>query len=476
MKKIISTADFEKGEVVLLKTDNYKTLKLAEEYSTEAQKLIYSLPKLENKFYCLVIALGAGEYWGANRNGDYFPEEELKKSYHTFKDGHVFELHKNDNPEKAIGRVIEAFWNDKMKRVELVIEVDKVKGYKYYEKLERGEPVDVSMGCKVEFDVCSICGNKSKTRAEYCDHLKHHMNEILPDGRKIYAINPNPVFFDISFVRRGADPTAKVLLKVAQDKESEEKISEIEKEIPAIATKKISKQEAKRIIEVANAHLESLPEIPEEMLHKLTEQFEPHDILYTLAVLGIPVKLHEFRTIISKYPSTFTDKSFEKILRVAQFVPEIIDFFSPSDMLLRSFYTQNELVNELLPYPADDWYDKYQRIVIIKMSEDNEIEKRIRELNLKKKEIATVLFAIALLIAKFQQIKDDLRVIRYYIGVDKGGVSVDKRWENDLNGMWVTTASDNFNKGIFSTPKNLLEQHGNLLGGIISLDEGLIKL
>lgn len=77
--------------------------------------------------------------------------------------------------------------------------------------------------CKVPFDVCSICGQKSKTRFDYCQHMMpppelrsvYGPNKILPDGRRIYVINTQPKFFDISFVFIGADKTAKVMAKVA---------------------------------------------------------------------------------------------------------------------------------------------------------------------------------------------------------------------------------------------------------------------
>ncbi len=69
--------------------------------------------------------------------------------------------------------------------------------------------------CKVSYDQCSICLKKNKTISSYCEELKNHMNEILADGRQVYADNIKPRFFDISFVPVGADRTARVLRKVA---------------------------------------------------------------------------------------------------------------------------------------------------------------------------------------------------------------------------------------------------------------------
>jgi len=88
--------------------------------------------------------------------------------------------------------------------------------------------------CKVKYDRCSICDNKAKTRAQYCKHLKNHMNEIISKetsdrwskelgkiilpGSQVFAWNDYPRFFDISKVHIGADRTAFVLGKAASEK------------------------------------------------------------------------------------------------------------------------------------------------------------------------------------------------------------------------------------------------------------------
>ena len=54
------------------------------------------------------------------------------------------------------------------------------------------------------------------TRVDYCEHARRMMNKILPDGRKVFVYNDYPRFFDISFVFIGADKTAKVMAKIAE--------------------------------------------------------------------------------------------------------------------------------------------------------------------------------------------------------------------------------------------------------------------
>ena len=75
------------------------------------------------------------------------------------------------------------------------------------------------MGCRIKFDVCSICGNKAPSRKDYCVHAKNQLNDIYPDGRIVYVDNPNPKFFDISVVFRPADRTGYMMKKVAFSEE-----------------------------------------------------------------------------------------------------------------------------------------------------------------------------------------------------------------------------------------------------------------
>jgi hypothetical protein len=239
-------------------------------------RYIESLRPSKDSVYSLVNAMGAGEYFGSNINGDYFTEASLihrpdkwtgnplidkitakdwPYGFPTFYFAHPYAHHRNKDASRAFGEVELAVWNDRMKRVELVTRVDKDKcqqfgGVQVWDKLVAGQFPDVSMGCKVPFDTCSICldwklyreaqgtfdpkkhkhqgeavlqfhKNKQKirglsiTRADYCDHAKKQMNKILPDGRKVFVYNDYPKFFDISFVFIGADKTAKTMMKIA---------------------------------------------------------------------------------------------------------------------------------------------------------------------------------------------------------------------------------------------------------------------
>lgn len=186
--------------------------------STEIQRFWDAMPQDSQSSFLWVIGVSAREFYGCNNNGDAFDEADLKKSHNGFvESAHVFMQHVNKDPAKSIGKPVFSWYNEIMRRVELILRIDKdaAGASAIVAKIQAGEPIFVSMGCKVDFDVCSICGNHAQTRKDYCDHLRYNMKKILPDGRQVYALNPDPKFFDISIVARPADPMAFTLDKRA---------------------------------------------------------------------------------------------------------------------------------------------------------------------------------------------------------------------------------------------------------------------
>ena len=189
--------------------------------ASEASDWSKRIQPTPGKTYILVLAMGASEFYGPNRNGDAFRESELIKTHKTFEtNAHVYKSHVNKDPAKSYGEVVKSFYNPDMRRVELILEIDNNKAPDIVEKVNSGRSVAVSMGCKIKYDVCSICGNKAPTRAQYCTHLRNELNKIYPDGRIVAADNPNPKFFDISIVWRPADKTGYMLKKVAAQGEA----------------------------------------------------------------------------------------------------------------------------------------------------------------------------------------------------------------------------------------------------------------
>ncbi len=223
--------------------------------STAIQKFWDGMERRNGCAYLWVIGVSAMEYYGCNNNGDAFTEKDLMDHHKDFvENAHVFMHHVNKDPARSIGKPVYSWYNPDMHRVELVLEIrkDAPGADVILAKLTKGEQLFVSMGCSVAYDVCSICGNKAPSRAQYCDHLRYNMKKILPDGRQVFALNPNPKFFDISLVNKPADPTAFALDKVASlrgrctsgiaEEETSAALGEISKDITSktAALKKIS--------------------------------------------------------------------------------------------------------------------------------------------------------------------------------------------------------------------------------------------
>lgn len=206
--------------------------------SSSALDYCHGITSVPGKHVVLVLAMSGSEYYGPNKNGDGFAEhpvygpnsmcliaesEVLPKHYQSFeRSGNVFAHHVNKDPNKNYGRILKAFYNYEMHRVELLLEIDEAKsaGEFFLHKIEQGEYPGVSMGCRIKYDVCSICGNKAPTRKQYCNHVNNMdpnfgMNRLLSDGRRCFVWNPSPDLFDISFVWRPADQIGFVMKKVA---------------------------------------------------------------------------------------------------------------------------------------------------------------------------------------------------------------------------------------------------------------------
>lgn len=205
--------------------------KTAEEKKYEVDKKIMDFiktikPNRDKHVYTHVIAMGAGEFWGPNSNQDHFPIDDLFSDsrdygFNTFLNAGVFQGHVNKDKNISLGPVLLSIANPVMKRVELIMRVDKDKVDRFgkdkiWDRLQDGENVGVSMGSRVPYDVCSVCYNKAKTRREYCDHMLSYPGKVMENGVKVFVYNPRPNFFDISFVGRPADKSARVLNRIEE--------------------------------------------------------------------------------------------------------------------------------------------------------------------------------------------------------------------------------------------------------------------
>lgn len=191
-----------------------------------------------------------------NENGDAFPRSELlrfdhrlhKAVYQTFvlKPHHI--NHRADNPKTARGFVVDASYNDlseplpecpgcghrtasvegrdhtgvncikcghvvKDEFVELLIAIDTKKDPTFANGVKSGALNSLSMGCEAGYTDCSICGNRARSVAQFCKHIKSG------NKKKIFKTASGPkmsfekcgdvIFTEISRVDQPADPTAR---------------------------------------------------------------------------------------------------------------------------------------------------------------------------------------------------------------------------------------------------------------------------
>jgi len=299
--------------------------KTASQYHPTIASYINSAKPIKGKTQILLTALGAGEFWGNNVNGDYFPEAALAHEgpdygYKTFETmAKVYKHHINKDPTAAYGDVALSVYNPAFHRVELIVMLDNKRAPDIVERIESGDYPDWSMGCRVPYDVCSICGNKAPTRKQYCEHLRYYIGKIHPTtGKMAYAINTMPKFFDISQVLIGADRIAKTHRKVASSvqhkpsfavssallaekmaatsKSADIKVADIEKQVPATeapASQQSLKDLARGIMEVKSREAS----LPRSLLNRLGS-FPLSESMSTLAMLGILPKPAEFQRIV----------------------------------------------------------------------------------------------------------------------------------------------------------------------------------
>lgn len=299
----------------------------------EVDEAIAGLKRKKNHAYVLTTAMGDGETWGSNKNHDYFPydgllglqntpvwkevagkderlnpEMEIKQRYQTFVDGHFFHHHRNKiERDPHFGYVPASIWNPKMRTVLLIIGVDRKKDPETAELIDRNELVSVSMGAKLPWDRCSICKNKRRSILNACDCLKFTNGKTLSDGRKVYAENLFPRFFDISKVLKPAFLAGNSLEKVAAemvmgsidladyyDIGQFDKYAAVEKS--AVLYKEIPAHVEGAIARVCNTE----KDLPHDVLNDLSKLNHPKHAWGALTKAGIIAKPNEFAYILLK--------------------------------------------------------------------------------------------------------------------------------------------------------------------------------
>lgn len=372
---------------VLEEEKGYLT-KTANEYHPVIAAYVNEAKKIPGVMQILLTALGATEFWGPNVNGDGFREVMLAHpgpdyGFETFKHhAHVFKHHVNKDPLTSYGKVLLAVYNPVYHRVELIIGVDEAKAPDIINRMESGDYPVWSMGCKIPYDVCSICGNKAPTRKQYCEHLRYMLNQIDPEtGRLVYADNIHPKFFDISYVLVPADKTAMTLKKVAfvmpggktlssaelaekaaeiRKRSEEDKRATMEKEVPAQqppGSQDVIDEDL--ITEVLRGGIEAREReeaFEPRLLDTLADHFSLPEILSSMGAMGIFPKPQEFQRLYLRSLGDRIDQSIpEKLDKVAACFDPLGDWGTPKqrhhDALgIQPRNVRGDIVSLLMPY------------------------------------------------------------------------------------------------------------------------------
>lgn len=209
-----------------------------------------------------------------NSNGDYFSEEELTKendyqgkkmpAYKTFEGVPIYTNHENSDINKAKGMVVYAEWDDEQKCVYCVFFIDEDAYPDLARGVRQGYVKDVSMGCSVDYGICSICDNKSVDIKDYCDCLKKYKGRTHPSGKKAFEYNYGIKFIELSCVGDGAFESCEIEELYDQDdliKKAEtviKKAQSVSRTISVAAAKNIRSVSERSEYEKALRQVESL--------------------------------------------------------------------------------------------------------------------------------------------------------------------------------------------------------------------------
>lgn len=278
----------------------------------------------------------------------------------------------NKDPRQAYGdKVVLSVYNPAMHRVNLVVAVHNDKAADIIRRVDNGDFSPVSMGCRVPYDQCSICGNKAKKRPEYCDHLKWQMNRTLPGGKKVMAINWHPKFFDISFVLVGAEKASHVLMKIAQQSQTSLPLSaDLGRRYYILSGKTASVDKKGTIDKRIPSKIVDAKQIDTDLIQKcapVAKQMEPklsdstiqglskaplREVLSTLAFLGIDLKPEEFQKII--LIKTGHQKEAERLDRQGLVFDEYADCTIPNGVE-KMMQIDPEHVNQKIAYDLSEY-------------------------------------------------------------------------------------------------------------------------
>jgi len=205
--------------------------RVAFEIKSKSSQLLLS-PIVEDYVYSTTRTLDFGDYYAkygkglwehaVNKNGDYFDVTELEDidptlnipRYLSYRTAHVYQNHDARSLEYAIGVVFDAVMvknNYEDMHITTLFGVDKKKAPSVARMLELyPQRVPVSMGCSIQYSICTACGHTVKSQNDLCDCLRYSRLGRV-NGKKVAELLKGVSFYDLSIVTTPACPTAYVV-------------------------------------------------------------------------------------------------------------------------------------------------------------------------------------------------------------------------------------------------------------------------
>lgn len=135
--------------------------------------------KINRKYADYRISTGTDKF--INNNLDSWSRGVIKKSYQTFIGAHNFVEHIQVE-ELSKGRIIDAVLRDigDSLYVDILVATDRKHG-DLVKQIENGQMNAMSMGCSVDFTICTKCGHVAADETEMCNHVKYEKGNVFFD-------------------------------------------------------------------------------------------------------------------------------------------------------------------------------------------------------------------------------------------------------------------------------------------------------
>ncbi|NBP58103.1 hypothetical protein EBU71_16515 [bacterium] len=137
--------------------------------------------KINRRFADYVVKSDCDQY--INNNLDCWSRGVLQKSYKSFIGAHNFVEHIQVE-ELSKGKIIDAVLRDigDSLYVDILVATNKKHG-DLVQQILSGQMNAMSMGCSVDYTICTKCGNVASDETEMCKHIKYEKGNVFYDEK-----------------------------------------------------------------------------------------------------------------------------------------------------------------------------------------------------------------------------------------------------------------------------------------------------